>query len=167
MDRTLVLIRHAKAGDGTIDIRRPLTSRGERDAAAIGEWLAGNGLVPTHAVVSEAVRARQTWGAALAQLPGAPPEVALDDRLYANDADQLLAVVQETAAGARTLALVGHNPSMHELAVRLDDGAGDANLRVALREGFPTSAIAAFSVGAWAQVRAGGGRLVAYGVGRA
>lgn len=165
MERTLILVRHAKADDGPVDIRRSLSRRGERDAAALGDWLAGNGLAPTHVVVSPATRARQTWDAIAARLDGARPEVVVDDRIYDNDVDRLRAVVHDIAGEARTLALVGHNPSMHDFAVQLDDRAGDAQLRTALREAFPTSAIAVFGITTSApQARAG--RLLAYGVGR-
>jgi phosphohistidine phosphatase len=157
--RTLVLIRHAKAADGVVDVERPLAPRGVRDAQAIGVWLAEIGVVPDLVVVSPAVRARQTWDAAAASLPGSPRTV-IDDRIYDNAVDELLDIVHETPDEVGSLALVGHNPSFGELAYQLDDEAGDPEARQDVLAGFPTSAVAVFDIsGAWRDVRLHGGTL--------
>jgi phosphohistidine phosphatase len=141
--RTLVLIRHAKAADGPVDIERSLTTRGRRDARAVSDWLAKLGVAPERVVVSPAARARQTWAEAAAALPGVG-EPVVDDRIYDNALDVLLDIVHETPDDVRTLVLVGHNPSVGELAYRLDDGAGDRGNE--MLGGFPTSAVAVFEV---------------------
>src|SRR4051812_50149249 len=66
--RRLVLVRHAKTEQGEPDPSRRLTNRGRRDARAIGQWLAKNGVVPDLVVVSPAARARQTWEIAAPEL---------------------------------------------------------------------------------------------------
>jgi phosphohistidine phosphatase len=143
----LVLMRHAKAEQGSPDIDRALSDRGRSDAAAIGRWLAGQGIVPDRVVISPSRRTRQTWE--LAGTPGAPaPEV--DDRIYANSVADLLDVIRETPDDVQTLVLVGHNPSMGELAATIDRDVRD----------FPTSATAIVEVASWADVRQSG-RLVA------
>ena len=163
--RRLVLIRHAKSADGPIDVERPLAPRGRRDAGAIGELLA-DGRVPDRVVVSPATRARQTWEGAQATL-GVPVELAVDDRIYDNDVDSLLAVVRDTPKHVRTLALVGHNPSFEVLALELDDGAGDDALRRAIRDGFPTSAVALLAVRVpWSSVERGAATLSDFAVPR-
>lgn len=150
--RTLVLIRHAKSADGSVDIERTLTGRGMRDARAIGAWLAETGIMPDRVVVSPAVRARQTWDAAAAALPD-PPEPQIDDRIYDNALDALLEIVHETPEQVRTLALVGHNPSFGDFAYQLDDESGDPEPRQEVLAGFPTSAVAVFEVpGAWSEL---------------
>src|SRR5690242_6265180 len=106
----LIVIRHAKAGEAPRDIDRPLTERGPRDAAAIGDWLTEHGLAPDRAVVSPAARAMQTWSGAAARLEGAP-EPVIDERIYENSMDLLLDIVSETPDDVRCLVLVGHNPS--------------------------------------------------------
>jgi phosphohistidine phosphatase len=58
--RQLVLIRLAEAADGLADSDRPLTARGRRDAAAIGDWLGGQTLSLHRVVVSPARRTRET-----------------------------------------------------------------------------------------------------------
>ena len=61
--KTLVLLRHATAGwpGGVDDHDRPLAERGHRQAPGAGEWLLEHGIVPEAAVVSDALRTRQTW----------------------------------------------------------------------------------------------------------
>ncbi len=161
--RRLALVRHAKAAaDNGDDADRPLAARGVSDAPAIGHQLAEWGIVPARIVVSPASRARQTWQLAAAQL-GQTAQPVLDERIYRNTVDDLLAVVQSTPAEVDTLVLVGHNPSMERFASSLDDGYGDAAARKALADAYPTSAIAVFELAVeWAHVGTGSGRLTAF-----
>lgn len=158
--RRLVLIRHAKAAEGKVDRDRPLAERGVREAPEIGRWLAGQQLVPDRVVVSPAVRARQTWERAASGLTGMPEPVQ-DERIYDNSADDLLAVVRDTAETVRTLALVGHNPGMQEFAISFDDGTGDRAARRQVTGKYPTGSLAVFAVdGPWS--RATAGTLIAF-----
>ena len=143
--RRLLLIRHAQAADGGVDADRPLTARGEERAAAIGSWLADADLVPDLVLVSPARRAAQTWERASASLP---PDLrsAVDERIYENTVDGLLDVVRETPEDVRTVAVVGHNPSVGELARALDDGQGDPEAARAVGAGFPAGGVAVFTL---------------------
>ncbi len=165
--RRLVLIRHAKAAaTGADDSQRPLAERGGTDAPAIGGWLAERALVPDRVVVSTARRAVQTWELAAAALSSAP-EPALDERLYGNTVDYLLEVIHETPADVHTLVLVGHNPSIEELAAALDDGGGDATASRQMAQKYPTSAVAVFAMASpWAEADTGAGRLTGFSVPR-
>jgi phosphohistidine phosphatase len=144
--RRLLLIRHAQAADAPVDAQRPLTDRGARRGAAIGGWLADAGLVPDRVLVSPARRAGQTWERAAGRLPGAPHPV-VDDRIYVNTVEALLAAVGETPDDVPVLAVVGHNPSIGELAAALDDGQGDPAARRDVGAGFPTGGVAVFTLG--------------------
>ncbi len=137
----LVLIRHAQAADGPVDIDRPLTEQGLRQAAAIGPWLERSGLVPGAVLVSPARRAQQTWEQAAAALEPAPTS-AVDARILDNTVEAVLAAVQETSEDVRTLAVVGPNPAVRELVELLDDGQGDPAARRTLDTGFPTCGVA-------------------------
>jgi phosphohistidine phosphatase len=105
------------------------------EAAAIGRWLASHGIAPDRVVLSPTLRTRETW-----QLTGldAPP-ADLDERIYENTVEDLLAVVRDTPADVRTLLLVGHNPSMGSLA---------ASWAPQLSE-FRTGAVAVFELDDW------------------
>jgi phosphohistidine phosphatase len=151
--RQLVLVRHAKAGEGAVDRDRPLADRGVAEAPAVGRWLAQQGIVPDRVVVSPARRARQTWELAAGEL-GPAAEPVLDDRVYGNTPEDLLEIVRETPAEVRTLAIVGHNPGIQDLAMALDDGRGDDAGRRELTAKYRTSGVAVFDVGdPWAEVR--------------
>jgi phosphohistidine phosphatase len=139
----LLLVRHAKAADGPIDLERPLAKRGARYAAAIGPWLERAGLVPDLVLVSPARRARQTWEQAASSLP---PDLRtdVDRRIYENTVESLLAAIRETPEDVRTVAVVGHNPSIAELTVVLDDGDGSPEARSEVDAGFRTGGVAVF-----------------------
>jgi phosphohistidine phosphatase len=140
-----VLIRHAKAADAPVDRDRPLAGKGERRAAAIGSWLEQAGLLPDRVVVSPARRASQTWELAGAQL-ALDLQPTLDERIYDNTVETVLEAIGDVPDEVQTLAVVGHNPSIGELAFVLDDGVGNASARRTLHAGFPTGAVAVFGV---------------------
>jgi phosphohistidine phosphatase len=161
--RTLLLVRHAKAvPDGATDAERRLAPRGLRDARAAGRWLVERRLIPDYVVVSPARRAAQTWDTLALEL-GSVPHVVTDRGIYDNTVEALLAVVHEIPDEAATLALVGHNPSMHGLALTLADAAGDPDALADLAQGYPTSGIAVLDVPVgWSDLMAGGATLRAF-----
>jgi phosphohistidine phosphatase len=136
MSGQLVLVRHAKAAqEAPSDAERPLASRGREDAAAIGRWLASQGIAPDRVVISPSLRTRETW-----EFTGlGTPPADLDERIYDNTVEDLLAVVRDTPPDVHTLLLIGHNPSMGELA---------ASWAPQLSE-FRTSAVAVFELDDW------------------
>jgi phosphohistidine phosphatase len=138
--RRLVLVRHAQAAGAAVDADRPLTEHGARRAAAIGAWLEQAGIAPDRVVVSPARRAVQTWQRAGGQLP------IVDRRIYDNTVEALLAAIQDTPEDVRNLVVVGHNPSIGELAAVLDDGQGDPAARHGVVTGFPTGGVAVFTL---------------------
>ena len=146
--RRLVLVRHAQAADAPVDADRPLTESGTRRATAIGAWLEETGLQPDRALVSPARRAVQTWEHA-----GRGSTPVIDPRIHDNTVEALLAAIRDTPEDVHVLALVGHQPSLGELAAVLDDGAGPP-------AGFPTGGVAVFTLaGPFAAVAPGTARL--------
>lgn len=145
MPRRLLLIRHAQAAAASPDRDRPLTDSGVRAARAIGTWLRESGFAPDRVLVSSALRAQQTW-ATVAESLGDDPEPDVEQRIYDNTVEALLEVIAEAPGDAETIAVVGHNPSIGELAHALDDGAGNDAARRELHAGFPTGAVAVFLV---------------------
>src|SRR5262252_7837410 len=150
--RTLVLFRHAKSAWPDVpDHDRPLARRGVRAAPVMGRWLRDAGLVPGQVLCSTARRARETWQFAQAGLAATPP-VTFDARIYEATATDLLAVIAEVPPATGTLLLIGHNPAIEDLALRLAtapaDGAGPVPTDAApgdldrMLAKFPTAAIA-------------------------
>lgn len=158
----LLLMRHAKSDwsiSGAPDRQRPLNARGRAAAPLMGTYLSRHGLVPDRALISAAVRARQTWDL-LAPALGAKLAPEFEDRLYSAGPAAILALIHDTPDAARSLLVVGHNPGLHALAAALA-GSGDSEARKQLNEKFPTAGLAVidFSGDAWSGLRAGQGRL--------
>lgn len=164
--RVIILVRHSKAEQvGPTDAERELTPHGHDDATAAGTWLAGQGIAPDHALVSAATRTRQTWDA-LAGAAGWDVEATFDRGLYSAGPETALDLMREAPDGARTLVVVGHNPTIASLAQLLDDGEGDAEAGNQMALGYPPSGMAVFEYdGAWADLDQESARLVAFHVG--
>jgi phosphohistidine phosphatase len=159
--RRLLLLRHAKTErpeSGERDRDRKLTSRGRDDAPMIGAYMADHRLIPDLALVSPAKRAEETW-ALIAEAFKNAPRVAKDERIYNATTEMLLQVVSE-ARDATSLLVVGHNPGLHDLAVRLID-SGDVKMREQIREKLPTCGLVAieFAFDDWLQLHDSSGRL--------
>ena len=147
MDR-LILFRHGKAEHESAsgeDFDRRLAPRGMRDSAEMGETLARLGLVPDVALVSPAARARETWAAAEAAFPKA--EVRLEPDLYNADPGAIRQAAEAAGQACATVMVVGHNPGLQELAVRLlMEGSSPAALVARAQRQFPTAAAAVFLI---------------------
>jgi phosphohistidine phosphatase len=163
MPLTLLLLRHAKSSrdDSSIaDMERPLNSRGEKAAARMGEYIAKNRMVPDRVLCSPALRTRQTWSLAAAEMPS-PPSATICPELYDfGDGLTLLACLRFRGGKAKRVMLVAHNPSTHNLALRLV-GSGQADLRQLLAEKYPTGALAVltFDANEWPAIAESTGKL--------
>lgn len=143
--RRLILLRHAKterrAPSGE-DFDRALTEDGRRAAAAAGQALARAGLIADLALVSAAVRTRETFEAVAPSLPDVRFEARKD--LYEASAATLRQAAE--TADADTVLVIAHNPGVGALARELAESCTAIGVedRARLLEGFPTAAAAAF-----------------------
>lgn len=159
--RRLMLLRHGKSDwpAGVGDLERPLGKRGRKAGLLMGAYLAESGLVPDLALVSPALRARQTWELALSALPD---RVARRDepRIYEAPAKAILGLIADTEPEVGTLLLVGHNPGLHELARTLIGAGNPADLTRLARK-FPTAGLVVIdlNIGQWRDAGPGLGRL--------
>ncbi|HEY1504054.1 MAG TPA: histidine phosphatase family protein [Stellaceae bacterium] len=154
--KTLCILRHAKAApegrDG--DALRPLTKRGRKAAAAMGEYLAGLEPPPRLVLCSTSLRTRETLDEILPALD-TEPELLFEDAIYLAGASHLLDRLQRLAESAANVLLIGHNPGLHQLAVSLANEPG------ALAEGFPTAALAVLRIPArWSALRPHQAKLI-------
>jgi phosphohistidine phosphatase len=160
--RRLLLLRHAKAERsqaGGRDHDRVLAERGRTDAKKLGLYLTRHAFVPDRALVSTAARTRETW-ALLATAFAKMPPASFEERIYEATPQAILEVIKDTGPRTGTLLVIGHNPSLQELAAMLI-ASGDIDARERLGEDFPTSALAAISFATedWSGVHPRGGRL--------
>ncbi len=119
--KTLLLLRHGQAEDASPagDKGRELTSRGERDAAFIGERIAARFGGPDFVIASDAARARETAEVS-ASTAGYQAEIIFTPDIYEAEVADLLTVIQGLPDGTERALLVGHNPGLTMLALELD-----------------------------------------------
>lgn len=165
--RRLVVMRHAKAeAVASSDHERRLTDRGRRDAAEAGRWARSAAVLPDHALVSTAARAKETWSA-FRTAAGLDLDPELDSGLYSAGPDLALEILRTAPAKVSTVMVVGHNPTMAHLVHLLDDGTADPAAFAEISSGFPTSAVAVLEVhGAWADLEVAGARITGFHAGR-
>ena len=136
--KTLLLLRHAKSSwkDSTVaDHDRPLNGRGRRAAELVRLFLKGRKLRPDLVLSSSSVRTRETVEI-LFQKTEAVPEISYDDALYLASAAKLLEVILALDEDRDQVLLVGHNPGIEELFLRL----------TGIDERFPTATLANISL---------------------
>jgi phosphohistidine phosphatase len=163
--RRLLLLRHAKAVAATGrygDFERDLVERGWRDAARIGAYIAHAGLIPDLLLHSGAARTRQTAEAVLACW-GRKVETRVEPALYEASRATVLAIATALPDNSASAMLVGHNPSIGELANALaGDGAEIEMMAMAAK--FPTAGLAVleFDVTRWRDIAPGSAKLLCF-----
>jgi phosphohistidine phosphatase len=163
----IAVVRHAKAEQpGPTAAQRPLAARGHGDAREAGEWLARQGFTPDKALVSAALRTRETW-TALAEGAGWILEPDVEGALYSAGAETVLDLLRSLPEQTGGVLVLGHNPTMATVAQLLDAGEGDPDAGARMLAGFPTSAVALFTyAGEWAELAFPCASLTAFHVGR-
>jgi phosphohistidine phosphatase len=160
MKRRLLLLRHAKSSwdDPTLaDHDRPLSKRGCKAAALMRDLIRSDKLDPDLILVSSAKRTLETLAAL--EPWRRPPEIVVDKALYHAEPPALFDRLRAAPEEARLILLIGHNPGLQEFATLLAEQKDDPMNR-ALRERFPTGALAQFDIDApWAKIRTGAGKL--------
>jgi len=162
--RRLMLLRHAKAvkAEGLRDFDRPLKATGRDQARLIGEFMAARGLQPGLALVSTALRARETFD--LVDIFLHPPCERMDKpEIYEASAEALFGIVRGLPARHAEALLVGHNPAFEELANELI-AAGKKAALAHFGGQMPTAALAVidFAVDRWSKVERRSGKLALF-----
>lgn len=159
----LLMLRHASAGNspaGASDHERGLAPEGVRDAAPVGEYLAGLPTRTSLVLCSSAKRCVDTLQHLRRGLPETL-EVRIERELYLAGADHLLQTIVELDDQHVAALLVAHNPGIAELAVKLATH-GDAETTARMGRGFPPASLARFEldVERWSETRPSIARLV-------
>jgi phosphohistidine phosphatase len=159
--RRLMLLRHAKAlrAEGLADFHRPLKPSGREQARLLGEFMAAHDLLPSLAVVSTALRARETFDLVDIFLHP-PPERTDEPLIYEATTAALFDIVRRLPDRHASVLLVGHNPSFEELASELIAGGEEAALSRFGRH-MPTNALAVidFTAERWNKIARKSGAL--------
>ncbi len=117
--KTLVLVRHAKSSwdhAGLRDFERPLSERGLHDAPIMASYLKGLNIIPDAIISSPAMRAYSTAEIMAQTLHGSTHALLSIDDIYEAHSQELLGFIKKTSDYQHVLMLVGHNPSITNLA---------------------------------------------------
>ncbi len=141
--RLLYLLRHAKSSrtDRTLaDFDRPRTTKGLTECGSLREYLRLADVEPDLILCSPATRTRETLAAIEAAL-GEPAKPDFDRKIYDGGPKQLLARLRRLPEAASSAMLVGHNPAVQSLALRLAV-KGDTKALARMAAKFPAGALA-------------------------
>ena len=160
--KSLTLLRHAKSvWDDPVarDFDRPLNPRGRRAARAVGQAMKGDGLGFDLVLASPARRVIETLDEVAATF--GPLDPVYEKRLYLASADTLLEIARSTDDELGRLLLVGHNPGLESLALRL---TRKSPLRSELELKYPTGTLAEIELPAerWSEIGDGSGTLMRF-----
>ncbi|MBA3020688.1 MAG: histidine phosphatase family protein [Propionicimonas sp.] len=162
-NKTLIVLRHAKSSWQTTeaDQRRPLSERGERDALAAGEILAGYKLDVV--LASTATRVQLTWEGAT-EAGAECADVRFSESVYQAWPGELLGLIQGLDESDSTAVLIGHQPTLSELILAL---AKPNELTEKVAKKFPTCGLAVLTfAGTWAELAEGAAELARFEIPR-
>lgn len=112
----IILWRHAEAEPGEPDLGRTLTSKGEKQARRVADWLHGRLPDSARFYASPARRAQQTANA-LADLAHRKFKT-IEALAPGSSADEVLGAIKLGSAKG-TVVLVGHQPTLGQVVGRL------------------------------------------------
>jgi phosphohistidine phosphatase len=165
--RQLLLLRHAKSSwdDAALpDHDRPLNARGRRSAVIMRQAMRDLGLTPDVILVSTSRRTLETLE--LLEPWDETPLIDQLESLYLADPFRITAALHAVAETVRSVMVIAHNPGLHDFALSLAGPravAAGGQAERALAEGFPTGALAEFTIASsWWELRETGGKLVRF-----
>jgi phosphohistidine phosphatase len=115
--KQLLLIRHAKSSwddEGFLDLERPLSKRGKKDAKLLGRLLLKSGITPQFVISSPAVRAIKTANKLAKELNYPKDKIKINSILYSGHIPELLNLVRSLDNKIDRVFMIGHNPELLE-----------------------------------------------------
>jgi phosphohistidine phosphatase len=118
---TLLILRHAKSSwddPNQDDYDRPLNKRGRKEAKSVGKFMRERKLLPDVVLTSTAERARQTvelWQLKSHYLG----PIEMHREFYLAGPERYLEALAELGTQCSIAMVVGHNPGLEELVLRL------------------------------------------------
>src|SRR5437763_9764862 len=163
--KQLFVLRHAKSSwddPGLEDHERPLAPRGHRAVKVLGEHIRANRIQPDVILCSSARRTRETLDGI-----GLRGETLIEDELYSASPNQVLERLQRIPDEVGSAMVVGHNPTLQVLVLRLAAGEASSELDgselAQVQRKFPTGALATLAFeGGWSELAPGCARLTGY-----
>jgi phosphohistidine phosphatase len=167
--KQLFVLRHAKSSwddPGLDDHERPLAPRGQRAVKQLATYLREHEIRPDQVLCSSSRRTQETCEGIA---PGG--EIVIEPSLYEASGGDVLARLHRVPESASSVMVIGHNPALQVLLLRLTgangsngaaaDGDGDGSMVSELQRKFPTGALATVSFDcAWSDLSPGSAKLV-------
>lgn len=158
--KRLGLLRHAKSDWDDLSLRdfdRGLNARGRRGAALMGRHIREHGIAWDLLLASPAERVKRTLEASGLEVPA-----RWDQQAYLADADGLMGLLRRIGGNPDAVLLAAHNPGLQELVFSLVPPEAQNALFEELAEKYPTAtfALLELEIDAWADCKAGCGKLV-------
>lgn len=157
MKKTLIIVRHAHTHDpqpGQPDHDRELTDQGRKQARQSAEWLKEQGSLPQTIFASSASRTQATASIFAEVLFGDSTKFQAENQLFRASENEVLEFLQQHSGPEDSVMIVGHNPTVTQLAIRL--GATTVSY-------LPPASIVilSFDIANWEDLNFHGGKLVA------
>lgn len=154
--KKLYIIRHAKSSweDTALDdFERPLNKRGKADAPFMGSKLHEKKVMPDIILSSPAARAKTT-AEIIAHKVKYSKEIVFNEDIYEATESTLHKIVTKIADKNSTLFLLGHNPSLNELA----------EYYIHFNENIPTCGVVEieFDCDSWSEISAKNAKLLSF-----
>ncbi|HEX2976946.1 MAG TPA: histidine phosphatase family protein [Bacteroidales bacterium] len=153
--KKIVFVRHGKAEEeyhGINDFERSLTASGKKISSKMADIFALKEKSPGLFISSPAFRAIETAMIFAAHSEISYDSILLRSTLYFNaNAENLMELLSEDAAGYDSVTLFGHNPSFSDMAYELCSGGCDQ---------MPKSGVIgiSFNVKSWDEITKGTGK---------
>lgn len=115
--KRLLIMRHAKSSwkdEKLTDHERPLKKRGKQDAEKMGKLLKNKKIVPDIVLSSSATRAKET-AEIITQAMKYKNNIVYVDALYMAEPTDILSIINDLSADAKTVMVIGHNPGSEAL----------------------------------------------------
>ena len=143
--KTIVICRHAKS-DWSFDLpdfKRPLNSRGTKDAPRMGKLLKGYGFMPDLILSSSAERAKQTAELVAENMGYDPSRIKYNRSIYDEGTGNVISLLQVLPESVDSVMVFGHNPTQEGVVRFLLDMGGAVTM--------PTCAMACMelSISSW------------------
>lgn len=152
--KRLFLLRHAQADPafGHSDIERSLSAYGKSQALALGRLMDEKTYTPAICFCSEAIRTRQTLDGLTQNLNITNQK--FDQTVYAGSSGDYFALIQSADDKHDSLLLVAHNPSIFDLALRLNR-ADETPTYTKLLRGYKPATLSVIdcTVDSWANIQ--------------
>jgi phosphohistidine phosphatase len=159
--KRLFVLRHAKSSwdDPVLDDHdRPLAPRGRLAVAVLAEHLKAHAIEPELVLCSTSRRTRET----LAGIDAAGQHL-IERELYGATTYDLLARLRRVPADVESVMVIGHNPTMQTLVLRLAARARVGEELSQVEAKFPTGALATLTFeSAWSELGPGCAHLTAF-----